>query len=664
MTTSKTNVSLYEFEFPDLREEVPLYEFEFPDLRTEVELFEFEFLDPGTRVSIPLFEFEFDEVGVESIPLFEFEFDDIIPTTTRDYALVLTMADGTQLDIWPSVSSITTRWGRSEISYLARCVSLNGILTIWDANHEINHRTVNLYAPITLAYKGGVISAGWVASIRNKTSFRTGQITTELRIGGSGEQLLRRHYDFALFQTDAIRTHQLISNVLSEIGWPAQRTRIDFGQVKIHPAHYARILSPRVFHQPLNVIRGAEEAEVGFVHEGRGNYVVFEDRFHRELDDNQIKFVFGDGPGTIPIEEEINPENVFDNLRTVITVGASRSFIKSEGLVWSLPVSWRIPEAGDYRIDIIGSSEKEGLRDDNARTVASWTDLTPDNYTWSGAGVPVLVNKTRSSVDVRLDGPGILTKLELHGRAVALYGDITLPEVTRNVGRYGRLNLDLDHSFIGDGYNEGGDYVKEGRDFAEMLLLRFSEPRTVVPIIFDPERSEAGRNALTQMEISDLVSIQPGYGADAGEYYVEGGAFQWNAHTRRAEMTAYLSTRGSRIQVRQQATNVRTSYSVGSTNFVAVGSPIELENDKLYVVAMLLTSSPLAAPATDNVAARIWDVTNRRAVTEWTEQDIPINDRQYLAHLVRGEGQTIRCDIAAGPSVEPRGLEFRVVEVV
>ena len=176
---------------------------------------------------------------------------------------------------------------------------------------------------------------------------------------------------------------------------------------------------------------------------------------------------------------------------------------------------------GESIIIDLAKTETAGLENRYVRSVIEWTPLVPANYTVTNNAVLSLVDERRTSVKVQASVATTITALEVHGRGVALYGDLTIPEVSdaAAIVQYRRRTLDLPTSFVGDGLNDGGNGLAEGRAQAKLLLNRYARPQLSGRIPFDGfDHIEA----LLDLQISDPVLLQLGVGLPVGGYRVEG----------------------------------------------------------------------------------------------------------------------------------------------
>ena len=479
-------------------------------------------------------------------------------------------------------------------------------------------------------------------------------------------------HELSLFVTETTRTGLVIHEALDQAGWPGNQRDIDAGQIRLQPAHYTSILSPRALGKVGPVLRATEDAEPGLLTERRGDFVVFEERFHRELNILPSLYTFGTSSGSIPVEREVTPQESWDNVYTVISVGADRAVVQTEKKVYTfrkddiIQHPFRVPAGRTYTIvlDMVDERFESYLEDENVKSVIDWTPLDPSHYILAN-GTLTFPSRSRTSTTARIvaspNVDAVLTKLELWGRGVALYGDLTIPEISdpAAVALYQRRVLALPTSIIGDGLNEGGDGIAEGTAYAEMLLLRYAKPIISGRLQFDPFDSPEASSAMVQLQTSDPVMVEAVTGMPAGIYYVEGGDFQFDAHRGWSEMGINISQRGRRVYVADVPVNVTPPDTV----WVDVAPAVMLGADQSYVVASYVTFPTGTAPSTsDDPVMRVMRGNEQYSV--WSETDIPINDPQFRASLVAGPGMVkiqVRRRILTGPQIT--ASRWRVIRI-
>ena len=559
---------------------------------------------------------------------------------------------GSFTDEFPNVLQFFAKWGRSEASYLARAQPVQMQVILENESGRYDPGAILPRGRIHLDHQGVTIAHAYVRSVRPQIDHSAGLRQTVIHAEGALALFNNDAHELSLFITDTVRTGSVVHEILNQTGWAPGARDIDAGQVRLQPAHYTEILAPRALGKAGPALRATETAEIGLLHERRGDFIVFEERFHRELDAAPPGFTFGSLAGAAFISPlgVTNPEDSWDNLYTAIRIGASRAVVQTDKRVYTWrkdtidtdPLVIRAGTTVQFGIDMV--IEPQNLENDNVKSVAQWT--TVDSEFQNAAGVVVTTGvaltflndgRTRRRVNiVNANAFDVnLTKLELSGRGVALYGDLTIPylEDAAAVALYDTRILDLETSFIGDGLNEGGDGVAEGNATAQLLLTRYAHPQPHGRQAFDPLESTINLAAMHFMEISQPVNVLLGTGFQAGIYHVEGGDIQLDVGREWAEMGVNLSRRGLRFIARNDAVNVTPP----DTTWVNITAPFTLLVGQPYVIAAEVTFPTGAVLSTsDDPVMRV--LLNGQQYSVWSETDIPINDPQFRAALVLGPG--------------------------
>ena len=467
----------------------------------------------------------------------------------------------------------------------------------------------------------------------------TGVDTAVVHLEGVFGILATADYELALFLTETVTTGEIIEDVLNEIRWPANRRTIDRGQRRIHPAHYTALLSPRSLVQAIGIMRGAEKAEAsGLLHEGRGSHVTFEDAFKRELDPRDPVMTFGADPLTTRPINQVVPNDSWRNVYTVVRAGTERALVQTENTVYVFRKG--IIEDNPLRIEAITAvnltcSVREHVEyrfRDNVHQVVSWSPIRGQDYAFvDGDGEPVfnvsvaIVKQNRFARWLRFRNnnnfPVYLVKLELRGRGVASYKDLEIPDIEDEeaVALYRRRYLTLPASFVGDGLNYDGDPIEEGRDYAQMLLARYSRPKASAPLRFVPTPEQ-----LVGLQISDPVRVNSGVGLPPDIYYIEGMEFDWDSDRGYWIMGVYLSRRGEKRLLKNVAKNITAS---GDT-WTAIDPAFNIEANRYYIIA----AEAFGKATGDEAVLRLRE--NNKVIKSWKAEDI--TDAPYeLAGIIK-----------------------------
>ena len=566
--------------------------------------------------------------------------------------------DGLLTNVWPHViGTVTARWGRQEAAFLARVLPLQMQVQLDNTDGRFDPERLLPDARLEWNDRGLPVAHGRLARVLPSFDHTTGLKTTTLHAEGPLAVLNNGDHELSLFITEAVRTGQVIGDVLDQVGWSIHQRRIDAGQVRIHPAHYTSVLAPRSLHLAGPVLRATEQAEVGLVHEERGNLVVFEDRFHRELDPRLglDVAVFGVTPQAIKVLGRVTPEDSWDNIYNVIQVGADRAIVQVERVVYEWNgAPLRIPANTEtvLKMDLI--DQPNNRERDFVKTVIQWSDLVDGDFEFTqedetalaDGELPtvVLSRRTRTGTRATITNdnafPVLMTKADLRGRGIALYGDLTIPELATADSPYRRRVLELPTSFIGDGLNQEGDGIREGNKYAGLLLARYDHPLVSARLVIDPLADAQTRPLLTSLQVSDPVLVQDGVGIPSGGYYVEGGDVVHDVERGVMDFGVHVSRRGRRSFQIDTDLDVQPA-SVAWTN-VAAGFAPRLNNQDLYedrYVAGGLVAWSADPPAPSGLP--VMRVVIRRGGSQdvldvsgvWTEADIT-STPQWLGTLL------------------------------
>ena len=566
-----------------------------------------------------------------------------------------------------SLLTMSATWGRSEASYLARVVPaqhqfiLDNASGVYDPGKLLPRSRVDF----DWLYRGELlpVARGFLKSVRPSIDHSTGLKTVVVIVEGALALLNNADHRLSLFVTEAVNTGEVVEAALDQVDFPVASRAIDRGQVRIHPAFYADILSSRQIGFAGPVLRATEEAELGLVHEGRGAEMHFEDRFHRELDGGLTgdpEFVLGSTPypgstRTLRVLGTTDPEDSWEHIRTVVQIGADKEVVQSEGRVFDLQATIDIAGATSLVVPTVPVTFSLLREEDNrtnraVKSVISWSPILPSHYEFrrggsvDNSGLAITVtSEDRFARTVIISNTGTaatLTKLEMYGRGVALYGEFSqYHKDDEAIKIYGRRLLDIPNSFIGNGLNYGGDAVEEGRANAELLLAKYAKPQIHGRLLIDPLENELHREAMVSLTVSDRVTVQEDTGLPLGLYHVEGGSFRYEGATGLAEMGINVSRRGRA----RNETNRPLSYTP-STAWANVTTPsIALTDGLLYIVAARVAFPEGSAPSdSDNAVLRLRHGTGNSALVAktWVEQAIPIGDSSWLAALVKGDGSS------------------------
>ena len=701
------------------------------------------------------------------------------------------------------VGSIAARWGRQEAAHLARVLPLQMQVQLDNSDGRFDPEMLLPDARVEWNDGAAPVAHGRLASVRPSFDHTTGLRTATLHVEGPLALLNNGDHELSLFITDTIRTGRAIDSVLDQVNWPAGARRIDGGQVRIHPAHYTSVLAPRALHKAGPVLRAAEQAEVGLVHEERGNLVVFENRFHRELDPRLglDVAVFGVTEDSIRVVGRVDPADSWDNIYNVVQVGADRAVVQVERVVYqwngeplTIPanttatlrldlvqqpqnrerdfvasvIEWADLADGDFEfhfpggvdrvdVDLMGyerstlflgwqdnvslgtafsrSGAEQTLNvaslafggsiagdvsldifDNNRRFTAEFestgritftasdgrtltvmiadADMT-EPYQWNPTNSAevvsfanhimgladknatltltfgtvtntsiVLSNRTRTGTTATIvnsnDQPIFMTKADLRGRGVALYGDLTIPELATPNSPYRRRVLELPTSFVGDGLNQEGGGLAEGNAYAALLLARYDHPQIAARLVIDPLADSSTRALLTTLQVSDPVLVQDGLGIPSGGYYVEGGDVTLDSETGILDFGIHVSRRGRRSWIIDDAVNVQPA-SVAWEN---VAAAVAVAAGGRYIVGAEAAWNVGNPVGSELPVMRV--LFGAEVVAVWTENDLS-DTPEWLAALVEvpdaGGNLAVQVQRGADANTPIRVTRWRVVRI-
>ena len=567
--------------------------------------------------------------------------------------ITITAPDGTRLIASGEWQRGAASLGRNNAAYLGQVLPLQMQLIFDNRDGNYDPGKVAVGHKIDWNIFGRRVASGFVTRIEPSTDHATGLETAIVHCQGALAQTNLDDYELSLFVTESVRTGEVINDVLDQAGWPAADRRISRGQVRLDPAHYIGVLSSRQLHRAGPSLRAMERAEIGLLHEGMGDIIAFEERFAEELDTRAPVMRFGNLEGSIPPTGTVRAQETWDNVYTVVQVGAERALVQAEREIWSLQDPVQIPAGISWVLDISELAPNSGLANENVRSVVQWSPLRAEDV----AGIQVTIGDfTRTSVRITAVTGGTLTKLVLRGRGVALYGDLGISE--RNdpdaVKAYGRRVLRLPKSFIGDGLNHGGDGVAEGEAHADLLLYAHSQPPVngALPVSLNhhPE-------VLDKIAMRIPVSVDSSTGLPAGIYRVQGWDVQGDADTGLAEILIKLSRQVPREVIRDS----NLSFTPAGTDWQNVSSQTILGMNP-HVLAAYALIPPAIVPKDDELEVECLRlVVDGKVAKSWTIQDVV---RDVVPHPLAA---LVNEDIGAGGMFQARrvgGVRIQVRRLV
>lgn len=434
--------------------------------------------------------------------------------------------------------SFSCQRGRDDASQLTGR-SKAGAMVATLLNYSGDYSRFNAASPIS----GDILPARRVAlflTVPITVPLWTGLLdTVDPEAGGVPRAIVRASGTFARLQTkvavtpmEYVMTSDAVEAILDRLGWPADERIIGAGVMQL-----GRYFPGAA--QALGLLRKLEQAEDGFIYEGRQGEFVFENRYHREINSVVSVATFSDDPGDpMSYLDDIKHDdplrrifNHFEETVPVFTDGA-------EQLLWELSTPVSIP-AGQSRT--FHARMPSGFA-----YVKEWTwinlgrDGTVADYWQIAPGVPedqgdVVVTVTPfadaakivvENVDV---ADHVVTLAELEGIPVAEGEAITIEsEDATSIATFGQRDFPFDtRILVNPAYAQANTSLALARNKDPRPYLQLS-----VPGILDGDYLEA---AVTT-EISDRITITANglrtrFGLEAVDFYVESIGHSWEAET-------------------------------------------------------------------------------------------------------------------------------------
>ena len=563
---------------------------------------------------------------------------------------------------------LTGQFGRTGASYLEQVqpavmqIQLTNIDGTLGLNSLLPRREVKFTD--RSSGKDVTLLAGYIEKVAPGYDIRTRRRITTITTRGALSRIGDADHEVSILLKEQSLISEIVDQTLSQAAWPRQRMTIDRSQTRIHPAHYLRALSPRSIGLAGPVLRTLEAAEIGLLHEQRGERIHFEHRYHREVDTRDPLYTFGNGADHLRVIERVEPDANWDSVYTVMSVGGSRARILTARAMYE----FGRPEGGEIRVIIDSGATWQPIVDlkrdvanrvnETVESALVWLTPKPSDYDIRRVSnnekvpetatlitlVPISRTQARLSVSNLLAEEIVVRKMRIPGRGIALHGDLTVPPTARNTEIYGRRNLELPTSLIGNGINEAdGDVVAEGRHYAHMLLARLSVSRPTVRLPINA--LEPGqRLASERLQIGDPVEVVDISDVPNGQYYVEGGDYEYDKRDVRLTMGVRVSQRGVKAVVAdEQGIVVRAEDAVWRD----VRAPIATRRGSYHVGAALVSLPSFGGQsASDEAVMRLME--GNEVARQWAERDIPVagsgEGASWRAGLTEG-GQDVRIQI-------------------
>lgn len=323
-------------------------------------------------------------------------------------------------------------------------------------------------------------------------------------------------------------TDDLMDAILDAASWPAGDRTFDVG--KSTPA---RFWVDRT--KTFQALRLAEEAEAGFLLEGRDGKIVFENRHHRFSTTHYTsQATFSDVPAADIRALGIQQRDPLDQIFNIFEAEVRRY------TVGALAVLWTLSESGANSPSIDPGQSKTFLASfpnldsaTDAVAVDAWTTLvaTTDytaNSAADGSGtnltanIGVVVTKFAEMMKVVLTNnhatlKAFITLLQARGTPVTQVDPVRIrQEDATSKTRYGERKWPSANPFFSD--------TAEATDWADFHLGIFKSPIPVLAVTISANRNAASMTKVTTLNISDRVTVVATGGAGLGidqDFFIE-----------------------------------------------------------------------------------------------------------------------------------------------
>mgnify|MGYP005816065311 CR=1 FL=1 len=306
-------------------------------------------------------------------------------------------------------------------------------------------------------------------------------------------------------------TGAAIGDILDDVGWTASDDRsLDTGQTTI----------PRFWisgAKTIDALRSVEEAEAGFVREGKDSKIIFEDRYYRltTTTSTTSQATFSDASGAT---------NPYMAIEEVDPLAAVLNHIEASATTYATPavaVLWTLPESGAaspklapgqtkiYEAQYPNTSSGNNASEvDTWTTPASTTDYTANTAadgtgTDRTASVSVSVTKKAERMAISLQNTHpddiYITKLQARGQAAETNTKVIVRAIdTTSQTVFGDRKYESKTPFHPS--------AELAQDWCDYHLSVYSDPVQIIGMTFD---ADSGSN-LTQVlnrEISERITL-------------------------------------------------------------------------------------------------------------------------------------------------------------
>ena len=244
----------------------------------------------------------------------------------------------TDLDVTNHLLDFRANVGRSQTSFLSQVASLVCQFTLDNRGGRYDGLLPGYIVQLRQwrAAEPYVVIHGWIKDI-TRTRDPGGRERMQVVLEGSLARLSREQWEFAtdpLYDTLKEDTEaeyrysgELIDTILETAGWPDVYRVIDRGIFHVYPYNLAGLLGSTQLRRPLASLRELERTEWGLLHESRGDQVIFEGRYHRELDTGPPLWTFGTGATDVRPIDAVLIDHRLQDVYTNVRYSTSNAFV-------------------------------------------------------------------------------------------------------------------------------------------------------------------------------------------------------------------------------------------------------------------------------------------------------------------------------------------------
>jgi len=341
-----------------------------------------------------------------------------------------------------------------------------------------------------------------------------------------------------------ISTGSAINIILDGVSWPASARSVDEG-IYIMPDFW--IKNKR---KALNVLRGVENTEFGFIRETKDGKIAFEDRHHRLSNDHaaSVSTYKDDTGGDIRFQGcvQLDP---FREIANSIEVPVNQYFEGATGLLWTLAQTGQAsPAIGVNSSQVFFADYPSIDSQSDAVGVDSW--ITPDstdvvgNSSSDGSGtdfssnVAIAVSKFDTAMKITLtnnnSGTAFITLLKARGVPKLQPDTVNIrSEDSSSQTKFGVRKFPVQAEFIGS--------VGDAQLYADVLKESFKDPIRKIGLEFEATLDSTHLVEARDRDVSDRITVNASSASQLGinaDFYVENmrHVVKDGGHTHRVSM--------------------------------------------------------------------------------------------------------------------------------